>query len=167
MVFFYSEQEDRIKNACRIYRKNITYKIPDLAEVFDVPYHALRNRLSGKPSRINVGGKNKKLSEHQELAIICFVKALEGFGIEARPRSLRGIANRILKTDHPDPMTPAPAVGISWSRRFIERRSELYTQKASPLAAERKRTHDPESIRDWFSRLKKTMNTYGVVANDI
>jgi DDE superfamily endonuclease len=167
MVSSYSEQEDRIKKACSTYHKNPSRKITELAKEFDVPYHALRNRLNGKPSRIDVGGKNKKLSEHQELAIIRFVKVLEGFGIEPRPRFLRGIANRILKADHSNPTTPPPTVGLLWSRRFIERRPELHMQKASPLPAEHKRTHDSESIQDWFLRPKKIMDVYGVVANDI
>lgn len=167
MVSFYSEQEDRIQKACGASRKNPERKITDLAEEFDVPYHALRNRLKGRKSLIDVGGKNKKLSERQELIIIRFVKVLESFGIEPRPRFLHGIANRVLKNDHADPTSPAPSVGIHWSRRFIERRPELHVEKATPLAAERKRTHDPDSLRDWFLRLQRTIQEYGVVDNDI
>ena len=115
MVSHYSEQEDRIQKACRASRKNPERKITDLAEEFDVPYHALRNRLKGKKSRIDVGGRNKKLSEGQELAIIHFVKVLESFGIEPRPQYLHGIANRVLRDGHTDPTIPVLKVGIHWS----------------------------------------------------
>jgi hypothetical protein len=167
MVSHYSEQEDRIQEACDAYDQNPKRPMTVLAREFDVPYYALRNRLNGTLSRIDVGGKNKKLSEHQELAIIHFVKILKSFRIELRPRFLYKIANRVLKNKYADPTTPPPAININWSRRFIKRHPKLHIQKATPLAAKRKRIYNVDDLRDWFLRLRKTIQEYGVIDNDI
>ena len=99
--------------------------------------------------------------------MIDHIKLLESYEIPSRRGYLRGLANRILRHDHTDPTTPSHIISINWAQRFLKRHPELHITKAKPLAADRKRTHNPAVIRDWFFRLKDTIQEFGILSDDI
>jgi Tc5 transposase DNA-binding domain len=167
MALSYSEKEAGIQEAIGAWQSNPGRPIADIAREFEVSPWALRRRLHGVPSKIDGGGHNKKLTPDGEQAVIQHIQLLEDFGIALRPKFLRDIANSILRINHIDFSTPPPTVGINWPANFIKRHSELHKQKQKPLAIERKRSHDPAAILDWFHRLRSIRSTWGILDDDI
>ena len=78
-------------------QRNIT-NVAHAAREKKVSYHRLLRRFKGIPSKSEVGGRNKRLSEAQELALHSTLKGYERAGLPARPRMIRGIANDFLNT---------------------------------------------------------------------
>ncbi len=159
MALSCSEKEASIQSAIDAWQTNPERAIADIAREFDVSPSSLRRRLHGVPSKIESGGHNKKLAPDEEQALIQHIQLLEDFGIAPRPKFLRGIANSILRTNNTDPSTPPSTVGVNWPANFIKRHSELHKQKQKPLAIERKRSHDPAAILNWFYRLQDIRST--------
>ena len=56
---------------------------------------------------------------------------------------------------------------VNWPTNFIKRHSELHKQKQKPLVIERKRSHDPAVILNWFHRLRKVRSTWSILDDDI
>ena len=65
----YCETERRVTRAVVYHRKHPDETVSSIADIFDVLVKRLRGRIKGIPSKIISGGKNKKLSEGQELDI--------------------------------------------------------------------------------------------------
>ena len=162
----YCLQEDRVKHACSEYQENPELSIAHLAREWEVPYQVLRCRINGRSSRLEIAAKGRKLSDHQEEALVAHIKELEEMGIPMRPRHLAGAANRILRT-HADPPNPNPSVSPNWSRRFLQRRPDLFEKKATLLSVLRKAAHDPAELRSWFRKLQQVIQKAGIQKDDI
>ena len=82
---------------------------------------------------------NRKLSEHQELAICQYLDRLDKIGLPARRFMITDCANAILRRSHPaDSNDPPPQVSEHWPRRFLERHPEYLVRKQMVQEIDRK-----------------------------
>ena len=80
---------------------------------------------------------------------------------------LRSVANAILARNHNDLDTPPPLVGLNWPRRFLARHPEYFKRKLTPLAHDKKNTHNPANIRARFKKFQAACIFFGIVFEDI
>ena len=122
----YHECEDRIQKAIDALNRRDFPSMLAAAEYFDVPYNRLRLRYQGKPSRIANGGRNRKLSDEQESALINYVRQQYTSGYNRlRWDQVQRAANTLLAQTHPtgDP-PPSLHSGQDASRKSIPNSSK-------------------------------------------
>ena len=142
---------------------------PDLgaaAREFNLPPQCLRARWNRRKSKETRLPANKKLMVEEELAVCQYLDWLDKIGTSARLHMLTTCANAILSHAHKDPSIPTPVVGEHWARRFLVRHPEYHICKQYTIDSDRKNTHNPESILDWFSRYEKVCDKYGIQPRD-
>jgi hypothetical protein len=64
-------------------------------------------------------------------------------------------------------INPPPKVGDRWLKRFFQRHPEYKVRKRYTLDMDHKKAHEPDTILDWFQRLKIKIDLYGIVEEDI
>jgi Tc5 transposase DNA-binding domain len=88
-------------------------------------------------------------------------------GTYLRQWQLQSRANWILLQDFAgNPNDPAPIVGKNWVARFLRRHPEYKIQTSHPLAADRKKSHDPDKPRKWYERFHNARLQFGIQQND-
>ena len=166
----YTDTEAKIEAACQKIFELENPNVAAIAREFEVPVSRLRARLSGRQSRTQRPAPNKRLSEDEELAVCLYLKRLDSIGTSARLPMVTGCANAILRRNHqlssPEPNTPPPNVGATWTARFLERNPQFYIRKQKTLDLNRKRAHDPDDLLDWFQRYKLLRDEKGIQDSD-
>ena len=107
----YNEIESDIQRALLHHEVDPKLKFTKLAKLYNVPYHRLVGRKNGRADRLNLGGRNKLLSDDQELALYRIIDRCEHDGIHCRLFIIASITNFILRSAHADPESPPPTVG--------------------------------------------------------
>ena len=85
MAESYQEIEDSIDDAICALNDAEFPNIAKTTRQFDVPEQRLRRRYKGVQNKIQCGGKNKKLTESQELALCYYLDRLDESGVNTRP----------------------------------------------------------------------------------
>ena len=137
-----------------------------LAAQHDVPVGRLRARLAGVPSKIPMGGNNKKLSDPQEIALCSYLHRLAKVGAHARRPMLQSAANTLLRLTHHHSKRKPPTVGQHWVSRFLARHPEFEIATQKPLAVERHVAEEIEVIQEHFDRFRKIKAEYGIADDD-
>ena len=163
MADTYFSIESRITEAVQAFHTRGGAIAAHLAEEFDVPVSRLRARLAGRQSRSQRIGSNRRLTKEQEDGISAYIKALDLAGVSARLNQVTTAANVFLTRTSPD----NPPVSKAWTRRFLERRPELFLRKQKPLDLERAAAHDINELSDWYSRLKGVIDEFAIGVDDI
>ena len=143
----YHTIEARIQEAIQSLHEGKSRSIRAAARQFIVPENRLRHRYNGRLSKSAIGGRNKKLSDAQDSALINYIDHLNRSGGQHITReTLDTAANRLLAQSHIG-KGPPPTVSAAWARRWLQRHPDIRVEKQRPLAAERKEGHTPEEIR--------------------
>ena len=133
----YAQVELRVQEAVNTCRTQLSNQLkPNIAEVarnHRVPEQRLRARLKGRPDKTTVGGRNKALSDAQELAVCDYLDLLDKGSHKARYFMPTKCANSILAEAHPTEKRP-PTVSQHWSRRFLERHPQYNLRKQKTKA---------------------------------
>jgi len=131
-----------------------------------VPLQRLRARWNGRKSKQEVVPRNRKLKEHEELAVCAYLDRLDEIGLHARLFMIADRANAVLRRAHVDEGSP-PQVSEHWGRRFLERHPEYHVHKQSVQEIDRKKAQDPSTIQWWLHEFKRIRDEYGVQQCDI
>ena len=136
------------------------------AREFNVPEQRFRARWNGRKSKQDVVPWNRKLKEHEELAVCSYLDRLDKVGLHARLFMISDCANGILRRAHVDE-GPPPQVSEHWARRFLERHPEYLVRKQSVQEIDRKNAQDPDTILWWLHEFKRICDEYGIQQCDI
>ena len=109
---------------------------------------------------------NRKLKEHEELAICAYLDRLDKIGLYTRLFMIADCANAVLRRAHVDEGSP-PQVSEHWARRFLERHPEYHVRKQSVQEIDRKKAQGPSTIQWWLHEFKRICDEYGIQQCDI
>ncbi|EED13341.1 conserved hypothetical protein [Talaromyces stipitatus ATCC 10500] len=59
------------------------------------------------------------------------------------------------------------SIGEKWVNRFVKRHDELSAKYTRKYDYQRAKCEDPELIKDWFERVRDTIQKYGIIEQDI
>ena len=76
-----------------------------------------------------------------------YILSLDEIGHSIRYDYVSKIANEILKKNHKG-NDSVSTVNQNWTKRFLNRHSELHKTKQKPLELERKLVHNPDIIQN-------------------
>jgi hypothetical protein len=138
----YAETEARIEQALHKLHDCEKPNIAAMAREFQVPVSRLRARWSGRPSKQDRPGPNKKLGDDQELAVCLYIQRLDAIGTSASFPMVTSCANSILRLCHSSRTTPLPTVDSCWTSRFLQRHPEFHIRKQK--TPERRKQSHPE-----------------------
>ena len=163
----YHAIENRITQAIDILReRGGKPNIAAAAREFHVTESRLRGRWNGRKAKSDIVPANRKLQEHQELAVCSYLDRLDKIGIPARTFMITGCANSILRRAA-DGLGPPPAVSEHWARRFLERHPKYLIRKQSVQEIDRKNAQDHDIILQWLLKFKRICDNYGIQPCDI
>ena len=163
----YSIIEARIEEAIDEMKNEKKTNIAALARKYALPEQRLRARLKGRISRKQRESPNRKLTADQELGLCQYLDRLDELGIPPRYRHISSYANSILLGVHTDTAEPPPTVGPAWTQHFLQRHPEYHVRKQKTLDVERKQSHDPEVLQNWFRRYQAIVEEKGIQRADI
>ena len=131
IVESYHAVENRITQAIEILQERGGQpNFAAAAREFLLLVQRLRARWNGRQSKIQRLAGNRKLSQHQELAVCEYLDRLDNIGLPARHFMITYCANAILRRSHPaDSNNPPPQVSKCWAGRFLERYPEYLLRK--------------------------------------
>ena len=89
------------------------------AREFKVPEQRFRARWNGRKSKQEVVPWNRKLKEHEELAVCTYLNRLDKIGLHARLFMIADCAKGVLRRAHVGEGPPLQG-GEHWARRFLE-----------------------------------------------
>jgi hypothetical protein len=153
--------ESRIILALQALENDPSLKITRAARIYNVPRTTLTSRRDGQPSRRDIQPKSRKLTDHEERAIVQYILHLDSKGFPPRLSSVKDMANHLLAERSTE------RVGKLWAHNFIKRQPELVTRYNRKYDYQRAKCEDPTLIRGWFTLLLNTIAKYGVQESDI
>ena len=131
-------------------------------------YSAFEQDGNGRPSKIQMTPGNKRLSNHQELALCQYLERLDNIGLHARRFMITDCANAILRRSHlADSVNPPPQVGGHWARRILERHPEYLVHKQRVQEIDRKNAQDPDTIRERLQKFETICDESEIPPQDI
>ena len=132
----YHAIEDRITQAIIVLReRGGKPNISAAAREFHISQSRLRARWNGRKAKSDIIPSNRKLKEHQELAVCSYLDRLDKLGIPVHTPTITGYANSILRRAHGGD-GPPPVVSEHWARRFLERHPQYLVRKQSARATD-------------------------------
>lgn len=158
--------EVRVKACVAFIRTAEKPNIARIARSFHAPEQRVRRRLQGRPDRSHSGGRNKKLTDAQELALCRYLDRLDELDISLSRSDLYRTAQRILSETSLTSHLRHSSISTSWPLRFLKRFPQYYVRKRKPIADARKQTHNPTIIAEWFGRLRKAILQYNILPED-
>jgi thiamine pyrophosphate-dependent acetolactate synthase large subunit-like protein len=96
------------------------------------------------------------------LAIEPFIHTLERGLVPVSVAMIGDAANTLRKCIDSN----AKPVSNSWLQRLLKRFPSLQVKSTEPLETQRKNTHDPETIRLWFSEYEGTTKQFNILRFD-
>ncbi len=159
--------EQRILAAIKDVKDGRCANLNEAARKHKVPPFRLRSRWKRRPSRSDRPVYSRKLSVAEERGLCTFLDCLEAIGLPATLPMIAVKANSILARHHDTPGTRPPIVSNKWTKRFLKRHPEYHKRKQKSINIDRKRTHDPVIVREFFAELDDTLKSYGISLSDI
>jgi hypothetical protein len=160
--------EGRVLLAIKAFNQGQFPSIKAAATAYDAPYTTTRLRAQGRPSRHECQPNSRKLSPTEESALENWIISLDPRGFPPRINAVRDMANLLLTArTKSDLLTIPPTVGENWARKFIDRHDTLKTKFSRKYDYQRAKNEDPEIIRDWFQRVQRTIQEFGILEQDI
>ena len=134
-----------------------------IAREFNVPYTRLRARWKGRKSLFARPSHSQRFDSAQEKALCSWIEYNDGLGLSLkRPQILRAATSILRLSD-----ASAPPLGEKWLKRWLERHPQYRIRRRKSLDIERKRAHDVNLIREWFTRLRAAIDSHGIQPSDI
>jgi hypothetical protein len=120
--------------------------------------------MKGHLSQPELRNQNHRLSLLQEEALIAWIVSLDIRGAPPRPFQVRDMAQIILDAGT---STPSQHIGKNWVTEFTKRRPEVKSRFARKINRQRALCEDPRIISQWFDKLQKTKDQWGIQDEDI
>lgn len=166
MSISYSEQEELVQKAIDEYEDGHFRSAAAAAEHYGLKPRRVQRRLLGQASRSTRTPTHTRLTTAQEQSLYDYINRLDNIEHSLRLNHIQGAAEYILKIAS-DPHHPPKPLGKDWATRFIKRYPKYHKRKQKPLSAERKNTHDIESIRVAYEKFRRGCEEKGIQYQDI
>lgn len=135
-----------------------------IATTHQVCYRTLGNLANGGMTMSAFNASKCKLSCPEERVLVDFILASADRGIPLTRDNITLHANAIITRRD----KPGEPVGVSWVGRFLVRyHDELQTHWSKPLATERARSLNGESVKEWFKLVEELVVKRGIKADNI
>ena len=158
-------KESRIQLALNAYKKGQFKTLKSVCLAFDVPRTTLRRRIGGITSRAEKTANCQKLSETEESTLSAWILDMDSRGLPLQLSTVHHLA-QLLLTARLSSSQPV-ILGEHWVNRFIQHHPELKSKYTRKYDYQRAKCEDPQLIKDWFKRVKETIEKYGIVPEDI
>jgi len=159
-------KEERLQLALRAF-KNGQFKTKMAASVaFDVPETTLRRRLQGTTSRMQKISNCQKLSPTEESTLSAWILDMDKRGLPLQLPTVSYLAQLLLSARLSQP-SHSITIGGHWVNRFIKRHPELKSKYTRKYDYQRAKCEDSKLIKAWFTRVRETIEKYGILMEDI
>ena len=153
--------ESRIQEAIQYLNDFPTAKVTAVAREFQIPRLRLARRLNGIPPKKGRPASNTKLSVPKEKALCRYINRLDNINLTVRANFVTDTTNHILQEKGKDEI-----IGRNWTTRFLMRHGyDKRLQKK--LNANRQASEDVKRVRQYFQKLHKVIQKYGIPSDDI
>ena len=122
-----------------------------------------RERIGGISSRAEKNANCQKLSDTEESTLSAWILDMAGHGLPLQLSTVCHLSQLLLSAC----LSSFQPVGACWVRRFIQRHPELKSKYTRKYDYQRAECEDPQLVKDWFKRVEKTIEKYGIVSEDI
>jgi len=126
------------------------------AKLYNILEITLRDRMTGRPSRLDTRPKAQNMTELEETVLLRYILDMDERGFAPRLAGVEDMANYILES------RGGRRVGKLWVHRFVERRPELKTRFNHVYDFQRALCEDPELIGAWFRLVENMRVNYGI-----
>jgi hypothetical protein len=133
------------------------YKIRSAARDFNVPRSTLANRLNGVQTWKEAHEHERRLTISQEEIVVEWVKVMGRRGLPVTGEVLTDYARDICGKE----------MGKNWSRKFVERHTDLKIKRTTTLEDCRARSLNPTIVADFFEVLKTVILEYDIPRENI
>ena len=157
-------KESRIQLALDAYKKGRFKTLKAAALAFDIPRTTLQRRIGGIESRIKKPANCQKLSKTEESTLSTWILDMDKRGLPVQLSTVHHLAELLLSARLPS--QPA-IIGEHWVNRFIKRHPELKSKYTRKYDYQQAKCEDPNLIQAWFTRVKETIQRYGILEEDI
>lgn len=170
------QHEDRIHLAVEALNSGQISSIRKAAAVFDVPYTSLRGRVAGRVPRQQSQVASRKLRPTEEAALVQWIESMDDRGMSPTIGYIRQMADLLIRERGSSVLLDASVtatadekntVGEKWVRRFLARRPSLKSRYSRKYDYQRALCEDPEQVLAWFRRVRKTIESNGILDCDI
>jgi Tc5 transposase DNA-binding domain len=162
------QTEGRVLLAINAFNQGQFPSLRAAAKAYDVSPTTTQRRAHGRPSRRESQPNSRKLSSTEELTLENWIISLDTRGFPPRVSAVRDIANLLLTArTKSKPTSTSRTVGENWARNFINRHDTLKSKFSRKYDYQRAKNEDPKVIREWFQRVQRTIQEFGVLEQDI
>jgi hypothetical protein len=130
------------------------------AEIYNVPYSTLTDRMTSKPPRRDIRANCLKLTKLEEEVIVNYILDLDSRGFSPRLADVEDMADYLLEARR------AKRVGKLWAHRFVQRTPALKTRFNRAYDFQRALCEDPDLIGAWFRLVENMRMKYSVLDGD-
>ncbi|KAJ5543880.1 hypothetical protein N7494_005159 [Penicillium frequentans] len=132
------QTEASIEHAIEKLQQQENPNLSAIAREFGVPYSRLRARWKGRKSLFARPSHGQRFDSAQEKALCSWIDYNDGLGLS-----------------------------LKRAKRWLERHPQYRIRRRKSLDIERKRAHDVNLIREWFTRLRAAIDAHGIQPLDI
>ena len=155
-------RESRIQMAIDAIQKNQFKPLKEAASSYDVPRTTLQDRISGTASRAHQCANCQKLSINEESVLSAWILDMDMRGLPLQISVVHHLAQLLLSA-----RIPSAIIGKNWVNRFVKRHPGLISKYTRKYDYQRAKCEDPKLIKSWFTCVQKTIQEYGILAEDI
>lgn len=156
--------EGRMQLALNDYKKGCFTSIAKAALAYDISRATLQRRVQGRASRTNTTANCRKLTDTEESTLTTWILDMDRRGLPPQISTVRYLAQLLFSARI---SSPEALIGEKWVNRFIKRHKELCSKYTRKYDYQRAKCEDPELIKSWFTRVRDTIQKYGVLEQDI
>lgn len=158
-------QEERISLAIQAINARQIRSIRAASRTYNVPLSTLVHRLQGRKPREAI--RHQKLTADEEKLLIERIVSMDERGYPLRMDSMKRAAEVILARRDGSRSSP-PTMGSNWVFRFVNRHPDIKDRYSRSYAKGKRETRgSPEVIREWFERVRSTIEKYSIAWEDV
>ena len=157
-------KEVRIQLALSAFKSGQFKTIKAAALAFDIPKSTLGRQMQGTLPRSEKTANCQKLSATEESTLSAWILDMDRCGLPLQLSTVRHLAQLLLSARLP---SQPVIIGEHWVNRYIQRHPELKSRYTRKYDYQRAKCEDPKLIQGWFTRVKETIQKYGILTEDI
>jgi hypothetical protein len=157
------QKEGRVLLAVHSFRKGQISSRRAAASTYNAPPTTVGRRLKGIPPKRGSKAKNRKLLQCEEEVLVKWIYSMERRGFPPHIIDVRRMAQTLLAQRGSNAST---TVGKHWVYKFLRQHPDLDARLARMRDSQRAKNEDPKIINEWFQRVQKTRQEYGITDDD-
>jgi hypothetical protein len=112
------QNEGRIQLAIQAFKSRQFKSLSAAAAAYDVAYSTTRDRINGRPARVDSRAATTKLTTTEESALVQWILSMDNRGLAPRALAVQQMANLLL-AKRSESSEEKLTVGKLWVKRFI------------------------------------------------